>query len=327
MKNTLHHFLVIFALLFAVSCKKPEVITPDPVKPPEIEKPAVDKTETVTWDFDSFITDDHNVAQIFPGAIFSVKQNGNDLELVSLQNKYTPLPITASTSIIGGGNKDFIDIPSADKISAYTKTLNITNTSLSQRYSENEFKDYKVVKYFLSNNSDVKSVFDNIGITTSTRITKKHACYFFSNNERFSLDMNLPGKTELLSVADVDKLNTSDNPCYINSVVYGNNSLILAEADADFGALKTALKAAFAKQELTSAQTQILSTAKVTFYARGGSEKTFIKIAKTLEDIKAVAKEFDTFNSAAIAYPVSYSLRSVKDFKLFHQNVKIDIIL
>lgn len=323
MKNILHHFLVISALLFAVSCKKTEdpAPLPEPVKPTEI-----DKTVALTWKFDSFIVDDNHATQIFPGAIFSIKQNGNDLELVSLKDKYSPLPITASTSVTGFANQNFNDIPSADKISTYIKNLTIGNSTESQSYSEDEFKDYNVVKYYLSNNNDVKSVFEKIGIITSTRITKKHAAYFFSNNGKFSLGMDLPDKTELLSVADAAKINTSNNAYYINSVVYGNNTLILAEADADFGTLKTALKAVLLKQDLTSAQTQVLNTARVVFYARGGTEKSFIKIAKNLDEIKALTKEFEVFNNAAISYPVSYSLRSLKDFGLFNQEVTVNII-
>ena len=183
-----------------------------------------------------------------------------------------------------------------------------------------------MVKYYLSNNDDVKSIFEKIGITASTRITKKHASYFFSNNIKFSLDMNLPKKTELISVADVDAINASNNAYYINGVDYGNNTLILAEADADYVTLKTALKAVLLKQELTSAQIQALSTAKVTFYARGGSEKSFIKTTKNLEEIKAVSKEFETFNNTVISYPVSYSLRSVKDFTLFKHEITVNII-
>jgi len=323
MKNILNHLLVISALLFAFSCKKTNdaIPVPDPINPTEI-----DKTESLTWEFNSFIVDDSNVTQIFPGAIFNIKKNANDLQLVSLKDKYTPLPITASTSIAGTANKSFNDIPSAEKISAYTKNLVFRNTAESQAYSEEEFKDYNVVKYFLSNNDDVKTIFEKIGITTSTRIAKKHAAYFFSNNGKFSLDMNLPRKTELLSVEDAAKINETNNAYYINSVVYGNNTLILAEADADFATLKTALRTIFLKQDLTTAQNQALSTAKVTFYGRSGSEKSFIKIAKNLNEIKALAQEFEAFNNTAIAYPVSYSLHSVKDFTLFKHQITVNII-
>jgi thiol-activated cytolysin len=323
MKKILNHSLVIFALLFAFSCKKNNdtVPTPDPVNPTQ-----PDKTESLTWEFDSFIVDDNNVAQIFPGAIFNAKQNGNNLELVSLKDKYTPLPITASTSIVGLANKSFNDIPSADKISTYTKNLTIKNSIENQAYSEEEFKDYNVIKYFLSNNDDVKSIFEKSGITTSTRITKKHAAYFFSKNDKFSLDMNLPRKTELLSVEDVEKINESNSAYYIQSVVYGNNTLILAEADADFATLKTALRTVFLKQDLTSAQSQALNTAKVTFYGRSGNEKSFIKIARNLDEIKAIAQEFEAFNNVAIPYPISYSLRSVKDFRLFKYQITVNII-
>ncbi|WP_025142295.1 thiol-activated cytolysin family protein [Pedobacter jeongneungensis] len=323
MKNILNHCLVISALLFAVSCKKTNDTAPlpEPVNPAEI-----DKTEKLTWKFDSFIVDDNHVAQIFPGAIFSVKQSANDLEMVSLKDKYTPLPITASTSLVGVINQSFNDVPSADKIATYIKSLTTKNSDASQAYSEDEFKDYNVVKYYLSNNDDVKSIFEKIGITTSTRITKKHASYFFSNNIKFSLDMNLPKKTELLSIADADAISTSNNAYYINGVSYGNNTLILAEADADYATLKVALKAVLLKQDLTSAQIQVLNTAKVVFYARGGNEKSFIKIAKNLDEIKAITKEFETFNNTAISYPVSYSLRSVKDFTLFKHEITVNII-
>ncbi|QDW26781.1 hypothetical protein FFJ24_018900 [Pedobacter sp. KBS0701] len=323
MKNILNHSLVIFALLFAVSCKKNNgpLPVPESVIPTEI-----DKTELLTWKFDSFIVDDGNVTQVFPGAIFTITENGNDLKLVSLKDKYTPLPITASTSLVGEGNKIFNDIPSFEKITAYTKKLQTKNNNESSAYSEDEFKDYNVLKYYLSNNDDVKSIFEKIGIKTSTRITKKHAVYFFSNNVKFSLDMNLPTKSELLSIADVEKINTTNSAYYINSVMYGNNTLILAEADTDYALLKTALKAVLLKQELTSAQIQSLSTAKVTFYARGGSEKSFIRIANTLDEIKAVTKEFEIFNNTAISYPVSYSLRSVKNFSLFEHEIKVNMI-
>jgi thiol-activated cytolysin len=321
MKNILNHSLVIFALFFAFSCKKTEKTPLPPVNPTEI-----DKTEALTWKFDSFIVDDNHVTQIFPGAIFNIKQNGSDLELLSLKDKYTPLPITASTSLVGVTNKSFNDVPSADKIAAYTKSLTTKNSDASQAYSEDEFKDYNVVKYYLSNNDDVRSIFEKIGITTSTRITKKHASYFFANNIKFSLDMNLPNKTELLSVADAEKINTTNSAYYINSVMYGNNTLILAEADADYTTLKTSLKAVLLKQELTSVQIQALNTAKVTFYARGGSEMSFIKVAKNLEEIKALTKEFETFNNTVISYPVSYSLRSVKDFTLFKHEITVNII-
>lgn len=326
MKKILNYALVIFALLFAFSCKKNNdpAPTPDPVKP--VDPTEIDKTESLTWKFNSFIVDDSNVSQIFPGAIFNAKQTGNNLELLSLKDQYTPLPITASTSIVGLANKSFNDTPTAEKISAYTKNLTISNTIENQAYSEEEFKDYNVIKYFLSNNADVKPVFEKIGLSTSTRISKKHAAYFFSNNAKFSLDMNLPDKAELLSLADAAKINASNNAFYINSVVYGNYTLILAEADSDFATLKTALRTAILKQELTSAQTQALNTAKVTFYARSGNEKSFIKIAKNLDEIKAVAQEFETFNNAAISYPISYSLRSVKDFSLFNHQITVNII-
>ncbi|WP_293304757.1 thiol-activated cytolysin family protein [Pedobacter sp. UBA5917] len=330
MKNILNHSLIIIALLLTFSCKKtenPVVIPPDPVNPVIPVNPTeIDKTEALTWKFDSFIVDDSNVSQIFPGAIFNIKQNGNNLELISLKDQYTPLPITASTSIVGIENKTFNSIPSADKISAYTKNLTINNTIESQRYSEEEFKDYNVVKYFLSNNGDVKSIFEKSGITTSTRITKKHASYFFTNNNKFSLYMDLPDKTELLSVADAAKINASNNAYYINGIVYGNNTLILGEADTDFATLKTALKTVLLKQELTPAQTQALNTAKVTFYARSGSEKSFIKVAKSLSEIKAIAQEFEAFNNTAISYPISYSLRSVKDFSMFNHQITVNII-
>jgi len=323
MKNKINYFLFFFTLLFALSCKKNNdtVPVPEPVIPAEI-----DKTELLTWKFDSFIVDDRNVTQVFPGAIFTITENGNDLELISLKDKYTPLPVTASTSLVGVGNKSFKDIPSSEKIAAYAKSLPIKNNNEIQAYSEDEFKDYNVIKYYLSNNDDVKSIFEKIGIKTSTRITKKHAVYFFSNNIKFSLDMNLPTKTELLSIEDAEKINITNNAYYINSVMYGNNTLILAEADTDYAVLKTALKAVLLKQELTSAQIRSLSTANVTFYARGGSEKSFIKIANTLDEIKAVTKEFEIFNNTAISYPVSYSLHSVKNFSLFKHEVKVNMI-
>lgn len=315
--------MIVSTLLLAVSCKKNN--GPLPVPEPVIIPTEIDKTELLTWKFDSFIVDDGNVTQVFPGAIFTITENGNDLKLVSLKDKYTPLPITASTSLVGEGNKIFNDIPSFEKIIAYAKNLQIKNNNESSAYSEDEFKDYNVLKYYLSNNDDVNSIFEKIGIKTSTRITKKHAVYFFSNNVKFSLDMNLPTKSELISIADVEKINTT-NSAYINSVKYGNNTLILAEADTDYAILKTALKAVLLKQELTSAQIQSLSTAKVTFYARGGSEKSFIKTANTLDEIKAVTKEFEIFNNTAISYPVSYSLRSVKNFSLFEHEVKVNMI-
>ena len=317
--------MIVSTLLFAVSCKKTNDTIPAPVPDPVIPT-EIDKTELLTWKFDSFIVDDGNVTQVFPGAIFNITENGNDLKLVSLKDKYTPLPITASTSLVGEGNKIFKDIPSFEKITAYAKNLQIKNNNESSAYSEDEFKDYNVLKYYLSNNDDVNSIFEKIGIKTSTRITKKHAVYFFSNNVKFSLDMTLPTKSELLSIADVEKINTTNSAYYINSVMYGNNTLILAEADADFAALKTALKAVLLKQELTSAQIQSLSTAKVTFYARGGSEKSFIRIAKNLNEIKALVQEFEAFNNTAIAYPVSYSLHSVKDFTLFKHQITVNII-
>ena len=133
MKNILNHFFVISTVLFIFSCKKTNdtAPVPDPVNPTEI-----DKTEKLTWKFDSFIVDDNHVAQIFPGAIFTVKQNANDLEMVSLKDKYTPLPITASTSLVGAINKSFNDVPSADKIAAYVKSLSTQKSDASQAYSE-----------------------------------------------------------------------------------------------------------------------------------------------------------------------------------------------
>ncbi|MFD2285652.1 hypothetical protein GJU39_08925 [Pedobacter petrophilus] len=321
MKKINLYYLALSLFLFSTACKK---TTPDVVTIPPSEK---DKITSVTWKFNSFIADGQNVSQIYPGAILSIKQNGNNLEMISLQNQYTALPITASTSITGLGNPSFKDIPSSDKIYNYIKSLSIKNQSFSYAYTEDEFKDYNLIKYFLSNNNDVKSIFENIGIKTSTRITKKHAVYFYSNNEKFSLDMNLPKKTELLSIADVEAINTGKNVYYIDGVGYGNNSLILAEADADFATLKNALKAVLEKRVLTEVQAQAMSNAKVTFYARAGGKESFIKIANTLDEVKSILPDFEAFNNAATSYPISYSLRSVKDFVMFNQSITLNVII
>ena len=319
MKKTNLYYIGLTMFLFSIACKKtnPEVI---PVIAPE-----KDKLIAVTWKFDTFMVDNQNVSTIYPGAIFSIKQNGEELEAVPLQNQYTPLPITASTSLTSLANKSFHDLPSFGNTYEYIKNLTGKTALNSQVYTEDEFKDYNVIKYFLSNNSDVKSVFKNIGLEASTRISRKHAVYFYSNNERFTLDMNLPRKTELLSEADAEKLR-SENAYYINGVSYGNNSLILAEGDADYITLKLALKALLNGKELTGAQTQGLSNAKITFYSRAGEKESFIKVANGLTEIKSTLTDFDAFNNRAAAYPISYSLRSINNFTLFNQSLTINII-
>lgn len=330
MKNTLNHFLVISVLLFAVSCKKTDKDIV-PLAEPPIEKPAEkptdkDKTTSVTWNFESFIVDDSNVSQIFPGAVFDIKSKDTGFEMVSLKGKFTLLPITASSSIIGSADKIFVETPSAEKIFKYVESLSPKTSTESLTYNETEFKDYKVIKFYLANNHDVDAIFKKLAISSPSRITKKTGVVLVSNTRNFSVDMDFPLETELITRAEVSKLSQDYNPYYIDNVFYGVNSLMLAEADGDFASIKLALKALAAKQNLTPEQSQLLSSAKVTFYARGGSEKSFIETAEGIDKIKLTMEALETFTRHASPYPVSYSLRALTDFKSFKSKITLDII-
>lgn len=325
MKNILHPLLLICVLSVIISCKKTDNTTPviNPVTPVQ----EVDKIQKLNWSFDTFYLDDNNVSKIFPGAIFIVNQNEKGIELTSVKDKYTPLPITASLSLTNTGKKIFNEIPSAEGTLNYIKNLNTTNSSLSLSSSEEEFKDYNIVKYFLSNNTDARTLFEKIGISSKTRITKKHAIFIAKDDIKFTFDMDIPNKAALISIEDEKAINTANNMYYVNGVDYGSKSLILAEGDADYLTLKKALMAILSKQDLTTELTQAISTAKVTIYARGGAEKSFIRVTNNLNELKSAISALDAFNSSSILYPISYSLASIKNFSLFQYKISIDMIM
>jgi thiol-activated cytolysin len=321
MKKTSIHLAFIALILISASCKKNKTDNQ-----PDNTKSEPDKINVVNWKFDSFAVNNENVNNIYPGAIFDLKKTDNNFELNSLTGKYTPLNVTASTSLNGPNISHFEDIPSTEKIKNYVQSLSPEKANYSGAFSDDSFKDYNVVKYYLTNNNDVKAVFDQLGLSNTTRITKKSAISLYSLSERFTLDMSLPKKTNFISTTETDKLIKEYNPYYINSVSYGNSHLILVEGDADLVVLKLAIKAFVNHQELSSIQEEALKNAKITFYSRNGSSKSFIKVTNDLASAKQAVADLDAYNKNGVSYPIAYRLRSLKDFSLFKFDVNLNII-
>lgn len=329
MKNIPVFFFAIPLILISISCKRnsPDIDQPvDPIETNPNDKSEPDKITPVNWTFESFFVSDVDVQNIFPGAIFDIQSKNDSYKLVSLDGKYTPLSIVASASIFLPNKKSFNGLPSSNEIKEYVKDLSAEENVLGVQSKADRFKDYNVIKYDLANNSDVDAVFKALDLAKSTRITKKYGLKFLYVTSQFSLDMNLPKVTELISSADADKLFVVHNPYYISGVYYGSIKLILAESDGDFDSLKYGLSALVAHKELSPAQIKALENAKITFYSRGGAEKTFIKVADHLEATKVAFAAFEAYNKSVLAYPVSYRLRSLKDYGLFKTSVKINII-
>ena len=312
-------------LLVCSSCKKePEDIdTPDPDAQREL---VLHKQEL---SFNSFITDEDILPQIYVGNILKV-ETGEDrpvLKVSKLEN-YTKLPVRL-IALDELPIKSMHEIPSVEATQKYAKNFEKYENLYSVFNASMWYPivDYRALVYPFGLQRDI---FD-VGFTAAgsnfeantMKVDPQYTVLFsFHMSQNYSITMELPSKEELMSTEEAEQ-RLADDPTlyYVSTVSYGRVYMILVQSQDTESKTKSAIDAILKGEDITADQNQTLAKTKLVVYLRTGAnsdkllwqgvgEKEIKKITSQL--VKAYESDDDQY-----VYPVSYSLRSLKDFSLF----------
>lgn len=292
--------------------------------------------KTLTVESDDIMVSNENYDYAYPGAIFNSKLIADNYSFSALTERdYDVLPIRASLSIPGTNVGGTIDYPGLDYTRDFVGQVVARQGNVPQinsfSYTSSQFTDYNELKYTFGANISIGSIV-NVGVSgDGTKIKKKTGIIAKFTQENFTVDMSLPKKTELISVADANALMVDYAPVYVNSVTYGRSGVYIAETDASYEDFNLAFKAGLnigvvkSDASLTVAQKELLDRAKITIYMKFGPGKAYVKTVEGYEAFKNAMLEGSSVTSDSYGGPISFRMRNLNNFTLFKTIFKIDL--
>lgn len=272
----------------------------------------------------------------YPGGIFNSKSIANSYSFTPISDReYDPLPIRASLSIPGPSVSGTIDYPGLGETRDFIGTVLARQGNIEQintfSYTSSEFSDYNELKYTFGANVDIAKIV-NVGVDGGgSKIKKRTGVVARFVQENFTVDMSLPRRTELISVADANAMDLEYAPVYISSVTYGRTGVFMAETDASYEDFNVAFKAGVnigvvgVDTHLTAAQKDMLDRAKITIFMKFGPGAAYTKTVEGYQEFKNAILAGATVSSNSYGGPISFRMRNLKDFSLFKTVFKVDV--
>lgn len=272
----------------------------------------------------------------YPGAIFNSKNIISSYQFDPLgREHYDALPIRASLSIPGTNVSGTIEYPSLDETREFVGGILKKNGNVQQinsfSYTSSEFTDYNELKYTFGANVDIGKIVKASVNGGKTKISKRTGVIARFVQENFTLDMSLPKKTELISIADANALQAEYAPTYVSSVTYGRIGIFTAETDANYEDFNVAFKAGVnigvvgVDTHVTAAQKELLDKAKITIYMKFGPGTAYVQTVEGYAAFKNAILAGANVTSQSYGGPISMRMRNLKNFGIFKSIFKIDV--
>lgn len=313
-----------FTLLFGlVSCKKggDEPIVPDPTTERQLELTKKEISNS------NFVVDENIIEQIYVGNILRVEASNSNpgMQLAELEN-YTKLPIRLLVL-------DELPIKTTSEIPSFLSTQHYAEHLDDYETVHDKFVpstwhpivDFRALIVPFGLQEDIIDILNTVESTQtdSDEIDSKYSVLVsYHKQDTYTLSMELPTKTELISVADEKRL-LADNPSsyYVNTVTYGRVYMLIVKSLDSEENVRSTMKALFEKKKMNPEQKETLEKTRVTVYLRTGKHSEKLLSEGTGEvGISNVVSEFieeyeNTDNQ--YTFPVSYTLRRLGDLSLF----------
>jgi len=291
------------------------------------------KTYFVESDDITITTENADVA--YPGAIFGSKDIVRSYQFFPLERAYDALPIRASLSVPGTNVSGVIQIPGMDETREFVGKVMKNRGNVDQlnsfSYTSTQFTDYNELKYTFGANVDVGKI---AGISVSvdgTKIRNRTGIIAKFVQENFTVDMSLPKKTELISVADANALQQEYAPVYISSVTFGKIAVFIADTKADYDEFNAALKATVnfglvsGSAQVTDAQKKLISEAKISIFMRYGDGTTTAESVLGYDKFIESVRKGASVKADAYGGPISFRMRNLKNFGIFKTIFKVNV--
>lgn len=350
MKRNLLILCSVMAL--AVACRKNEdttVVNPDPtIKPDDVKPNVVLNTllpygqglvKDSTWPDGKGHTffmegEAHDVLaryadRIYLGAV--IKGNSIADSSYNLVTGYTSKPITASASLV---------IPAAQ--GAMVATMNTPSLPATQNFVKGLFdKGFTTPvaeNLFWSGPGKVfynKRQLSLTGLGTPAMLSGKEpiggfSCYL--SVTFYTVDMDLPPDGKLFKEA-LTETTLAEDPAYVSGISYGRAATLLitlnTESADTINKLQVAFNTVVNGNPVTSEQQQLMNKATTTAFIRDESsgDATAVKVFQGETGFRTILQQIRTspiIGADKPGIPLSFELRSLKDFSLVRHLVKIN---
>jgi len=308
--------LTIVLFVFIVSCNKDNL--ENPVESTSEKDNGLELVSSLVSSF-NFIADDERGNYVFPGSTLKIDTVGKKLTFTPFSN-FTVLPVRYSSSV--NGLQSAVLIPSFSTMQEYVKPIDSKKGELGGTYTYSGWEEYvdNVVLYNLEEpNKDLNNFFAILPTHQGSTISPKGVTRLvsYSTTSKFTVDVSLPVKSELMSMEDVDKLDKE--VYYINSVNFGYTYKIVIEGKESADLLRRTISHYLQTKEINKENQAILENMIMYYYLRTSSSKDaiFEKAKGKNEIVSLIARMEQEMATIGYKYPISYKLRNVKNFELF----------
>lgn len=277
-----------------------------------------------------------NADAAYPGAILNSKSIVQKYEFLPLgRAEYDALPIRASLSVPGTNVSGVIEYPGLGETREFVGKIMKNRGNVDQvnsfSYTSTQFTDYNELKYTFGANVDVGKIAGLSVSVDGTKIRNRTGIIARFVQENFTVDMSLPKKTELISIADANALQQEYAPTYVNSVTFGRLAVFIADTKADYDEFNAALKASVnfglvsGSAQVTDAQKKLISEAKISIYMRFGDGKAFAESVLGYDKFIEAVKKGASVQADAYGGPISFRMRNLKNFGIFKTIFKVNV--
>ncbi len=223
---------------------------------------------------------------------------------------------------------DYIERPSfsgmGKSINKAIESSNFTGKqSLSFEYDFRQFSYYSELKLAFGANVNIASIFKLDASFNSQKIKATSGLFARIVQKNYSLIMDYPYDGNLFFNNNDLNILQSQNPVYINSIVFGRMGIIAIESSYSYDEVKIAFKAALTASKIngelniSSEYKQILQESTLRIFISGGSSQDVAKIVEGYDEFKNFIINGGEFNKEVPGVPIFFTANYAKDNSVF----------
>lgn len=195
--------------------------------------------------------------------------------------------------------------------------------SLAFEYDFRQYSYYDELKLAFGANVNICSLLKLSTSVSNQKIRAKSGLFARIVQKNFSMIMDYPYDGNVFLNNDDLQIVNSQNPLYINSIIFGRMGIIAIESNYTYDELKFAFKAALTAKkvngelEISSEQKKILQEATLKLFVSGGNGQDVAKIVEGYDEFKNFIINGGEFTRDVPGVPIFFTANHVSDNSVF----------
>lgn len=263
-------------------------------------------------------------SNIFLGGVYTA-ESIQDLSFKWIQKPLEPIDVSYTFP------RYFFDTIQRPSFSSMYRSLNKAvespnfsgKQSLAFEYDFRQYSYYDELKLAFGANVNICSLLKLSTSVSNQKIRAKSGLFARIVQKNFSMIMDYPYDGNVFLNNDDLQIVNSQNPLYINSIIFGRMGIIAIESNYTYDELKFAFKAALTAKkvngelEISSKHKKILQEATLKLFVSGGNGQDVAKIVEGYDEFKNFIINGGEFTRDVPGVPIFFTANHVSDNSVF----------